>query len=66
MWHRLADHYIEQLKDSIINGNIEASDKLKEVYLENLIMLHPFTPFVTEAIWRVFKGEDRSILENRL
>ncbi|MEK7633916.1 MAG: valine--tRNA ligase [Patescibacteria group bacterium] len=66
IWHRFADYYIEQLKDEVINGNIEALGKLKEVYLENLKMLHPFTPFVTEMIWKVFKGKKKSILEVRI
>jgi len=66
IWHRFADFYIEQLKDEIINGNIEALEVLKEVYLENLKMLHPFVPFVTEEIWKVFEGEDSSILKVNL
>ena len=54
IWHRFADFYIERLKDEVINGNIEALEELRQVYLENLKMLHPFTPFVTETIWKVF------------
>ena len=64
IWHRFADFYIEQLKDEIINGNIEALKVLKEVYLENLKMLHPFVPFVTEAVWKVFNK--KSILLKKL
>ena len=64
IWHRFADYYIEQLKDEVINGNIEALGKLKEVYLENLKMLHPFVPFVTEEIWKVFNT--KSILLEQL
>jgi len=64
LWHRFADFYIEELKEEVINGNIEASEKLKEVYLANLKMLHPFIPFITEAVWKVFKGEESSILTN--
>ena len=64
IWHRFADFYIEQLKDEIINGNIEALKELKEVYLENLKMLHPFIPFVTETVWKVFNNE--SILTTSL
>ncbi len=64
IWHRFADFYIEQLKDEIINGNIEALKELKEVYLENLKMLHPFIPFVTETAWKVFNSE--SILKASL
>ena len=64
IWHRFADYYIEQLKDEVINGNMEALGELKEVYLENLKMLHPFIPFVTEAVWKVFNKE--SILLEKL
>ena len=62
LWHRFADYYIEQLKQDVINGNIEAWKSLEEIYLDNLKMLHPFIPFVTEAGWKVFKGENNSIL----
>lgn len=66
IWHRFADFYIEQLKDEVINGNIEALGQLKLVYLENLKMLHPFIPFVTETVWRVFEGKEQSILSEKL
>lgn len=66
LWHRLADYYIEQLKKELIDGNIEALKILRKVYFENLKMLHPFMPFVTEAVWQVFKGEKSSILTERL
>ncbi|MFH0979393.1 MAG: valine--tRNA ligase [Candidatus Roizmanbacteria bacterium] len=66
LWHRFADYYIEQLKDEVISGNIEAWKTLEEVYLENLKMLHPFIPFITEAGWKVFRGEEKSILNESL
>lgn len=66
VWHRFADYYIEQLKDEVINGNIEALKILEEVYLESLKMLHPFAPFVTEAVWKVFNGDESSILKASL
>ncbi len=66
LWHRLADYYIEQLKEDLRNGNIKTLEILREVYFENLKMLHPFTPFVTEAIWKMFKGEKSSILKEKL
>lgn len=62
LWHRFADHYIEQLKDEMKNGNIEVLEILQEVYFANLKMLHPCMPFVTEAVWKVFKGDNESIL----
>ncbi len=62
VWRRLADYYLEQLKAELQNGNIEVQEKLTTVYLANLQMLHPFMPFVTEAVWQIFKGKDSSIL----
>ncbi len=66
IWHRLADYYIEQLKVDLRNGNIKAQEVLRDVYLETLKMLHPFMPFVTEAIWQIFQGKDTSILKSHL
>jgi valyl-tRNA synthetase len=63
LWHRLADIYLEQLKDEIKNGNIKVLEELKKFYLDNLKMLHPFAPFVTEVIWKKFFGEKETILK---
>ncbi len=66
IWHRLADYYLEALKNELKNGNIKALEILKEVYLESLKLLHPFAPFVSEAVWKVFNGEKSSILNERI
>lgn len=66
IWHRFADFYIEQLKDDVINGNIKALKTLETIYLENLKMLHPFIPFVTEAVYKVFQGKKSSMLKTSL
>ncbi|MGB9883057.1 MAG: valine--tRNA ligase, partial [Microgenomates group bacterium] len=66
IWHRIADFYLEQLKDEVINGNIKALNGLEEAYLESLKMIHPFAPFVSEAIYQIFKGQDKSILSLKL
>ncbi len=65
IWHRLADFYIEQLKEELKNGNMEVQNGLEKVYLECVTMLHPFIPFETEAIWQEFKGHEASVLEER-
>lgn len=65
IWHRFADIYIEKLKPELQNGNIKVLELMMKIYLENLKMLHPFVPFVTEAIWQVFH-KDNSILENTI
>lgn len=66
IWHRVADIYIEQLKDELKNGNIEALSALEKVYMGSMQMLHPFMPFETEAIWHVFNGKESSILDSTL
>lgn len=63
IWHRFADFYIEELKDSLRNGNIDVQAKLEKAYFAQLRMLHPYMPFVTDSIWQVFKGEQSSILQ---
>ncbi len=66
IWHRFADYYLEALKNELKNGNIKALELLKKVYLESLKLLHPFAPFVTEAVGQVFNGEKSSILNERI
>lgn len=63
LWHRLADDYIEKLKEPLQNGNIEVRNTLKEVFFENLKLLHPYMPFVTDALWQEFHGEESSVLD---
>lgn len=62
LWHRFADFYIEALKDNIRTGDKEALQQLKQVYFQSLVQLHPFIPFITEAVWQVFHGEGTSIM----
>ncbi|OGK13873.1 valine--tRNA ligase [Candidatus Roizmanbacteria bacterium RIFCSPLOWO2_02_FULL_37_19] len=66
LWHRFADFYIEELKEEVRSGNIKVLEGLEEVYLQVLLMLHPFMPFVTEAVWKEFHGEEKSILDMRI
>lgn len=64
LWHRYADYYIEELKDAVRSGNIEVLEGLEEIYTQTLKILHPYIPFVTEAVWKSFYGEETSILDN--
>lgn len=66
LWHRFADYYIEQLKESLRDGTIETQETMCVIYFDCLKMLHPFMPFVTEAVWQVFHGSEKSILESEL
>jgi valyl-tRNA synthetase len=49
MWHELADKYIEDVKDR--EDKELALGIFRYVFVEGLKLLHPFMPFVTEAIW---------------
>ncbi len=50
-WHRFADWYIETVKERLKNGDKTAVSVLHHVFLNCLKLLHPFMPFVTEALW---------------
>lgn len=66
LWHRFADYYLEVLKDDLKNGNIETLKVLEDVYFKTIKLLHPFMPFVTEAIYQSFFGNEKSLLNNEL
>lgn len=57
-WHRLCDIWIEEIKGEIQGkevGSEERVSKLSEllyILKENLKIMHPFIPFVTESVWQ--------------
>lgn len=55
-WHTFADKIIESEKELMKNGSPEeksaAYDTLETVLLESITLLHPFMPFVTEAVYQ--------------
>ncbi len=53
IWHEFCDIRIEEAKKGGIN-----STQLKEAFLVLLKLLHPFMPFVTEAIWQEMGNKD--------
>lgn len=67
-WHIFCDDYIEkskvQLEDEKTNENTKKI--LIKVLTESLILLHPFVPFVTEAVWQeirqIYPSLDESIM----
>ena len=65
-WHRFADIYIEELKEELKAGNGTVQKELEKAFLDCIIMLHPFIPFETEALWQVFKGENESVLTQKV
>jgi valyl-tRNA synthetase len=61
-WHKLADVHIEKTKQWIARGHVEALETIETSYKTILILLHPFMPFVTEEIWKMFKKEKPLII----
>ncbi len=49
MWHEVADKYIEQVKTR--EDKEVALSVLMKVFSDGIKILHPFMPFVTEAVW---------------
>ena len=57
-WHQLCDVWIEEVKKEIKDESIGSEkriEKLSEllyILKRNLIIMHPFVPFVTESVWQ--------------
>jgi valyl-tRNA synthetase len=62
MWHEVADNYIEHVKTREDKG--VALGVLKYVFTTGLKVLHPFMPFVTEAIWSGIGDENGLLIES--
>jgi valyl-tRNA synthetase len=53
IWNDFANDYLESCKER----REEAQKILEYILQESLKLLHPFMPFITEAIWQ--EGKDR-------
>ena len=57
-WHQVCDVWIEEIKEEIKDepiGSEKRKEKLSELLFilkENLKIMHPFIPFVTESVWQ--------------
>ncbi|HSX09272.1 MAG TPA: valine--tRNA ligase [Candidatus Saccharimonadales bacterium] len=60
MWHTIADKYIEEVK--LREDKDVALSVLVHVYMTSLKLLHPFMPFITEAIYQQMPGHGKSIM----
>ncbi len=65
IWHTFADKIIEESKDILKNENLRKSRSilLATILTETITTLHPFMPFVTEAIWENIDGQ--ILIENK-
>ena len=62
IWHEFADVYIEQSKQRIKSGDKTVLAVLFHVYSVCLKLLHPFMPFITEAVWQKMFAKNNSLL----
>ena len=66
VWDRFAAEIIEETKPvlKLYEGEEKASKQrmLYELLMISLKLLHPFMPFVTEAIWQELPGKDTDLL----
>ncbi len=57
-WHKLCDKWIEEIKEEIKEekeGSEKRISKLAEllyILKENLKIMHPFIPYITESVWQ--------------
>jgi valyl-tRNA synthetase len=57
-WHEFCDVWIEEVKEEIQKEEIGSEKRIKylaellHILKENLKIIHPFMPFVTEAVWQ--------------
>ncbi|MFA5010127.1 MAG: valine--tRNA ligase [Patescibacteria group bacterium] len=59
-WHTFCDKIIEEYKDQLEDENRKeaASAVLHHVLRNALVLLHPFVPFATEAVWmELYEGQ---------
>ncbi|QQS39050.1 valine--tRNA ligase [Candidatus Woesebacteria bacterium] len=52
IWNEVASNYIEDVKLRKGNNKRVGLIVLKHVFLNSMKLLHPFMPFVTEAVWQ--------------
>jgi len=60
MWDELAAIYLEEVKSREDLG--VALPVLREIILTGLKLLHPFMPFVTEAVWKEMPKQNEEML----
>lgn len=67
IWDEFCDWYIELAKGRLYNKDDHASRKVAQYVLHHVLcntlkMLHPFMPFITEAIWQSLPHQGLSIM----
>ncbi len=60
VWEQFANGYLERNKDRQDKAVYAAV--IREILMTSLKLLHPFMPFVTEAVWEQLKSADQGLL----
>jgi len=64
IWRELADVYVEASKTQLLDEKLKTNTQ--DILLHNLVtalkLLHPFMPFVTEAIWGELYGTEKLLM----
>lgn len=66
IWHNFADEYIEEIK-TVLSGEMTGEKYAAQVHILSYLvislkLLHPFMPFVTEAIYQTLPIKDKEPL----
>jgi valyl-tRNA synthetase len=69
-WHRFADHCLEEQKPRLYNAKSPEDKRAAQHILATMLttqlqLLHPFMPFVTEAIWQKLPGVEKPLISSR-
>jgi valyl-tRNA synthetase len=66
VWASFCDWYLELIKPLLAEGSEVAKKETRAtaayVLADILRLLHPFMPYISEALWPAFRGEEVSIL----
>ena len=57
--HTFCDIYLEEMKQY---NSIESRAELIRVFLQNILLMHPFIPFITENIYQTLK--EKNLIDN--
>ncbi|MEK7189440.1 MAG: valine--tRNA ligase [Patescibacteria group bacterium] len=66
-WHEFCDKYLEEVKprlipDATTKDKAVAQAVLYKVLIDSLKLLHPFMPFVTEAVYQMMPKKEKKFL----
>lgn len=59
IWDELASDYLEHVKTR--DDKAVALSVLRHCFMTSITMLHPFMPFVTEAVWKQIPGNEMNV-----